>query len=69
MFLCTVASELRNYAICQLVYLLRKDTVTIRQDVLIFWKPVNFIAEMQGCHAICAKKRYVIFTIFTHQVS
>ena len=22
--------------------------MAIRQDVLIFWKPVNFIAEMQG---------------------
>ena len=29
-----------------------KDTVAVRQDVLIFWKPVNFIAEMQGCHAL-----------------
>ena len=47
-----------------------KDTVAIRQDVLIFWKPVNFIAEMQGCHAL---KQFVrkggIFTNFTHQVS
>ena len=30
--------------------------MAIRQDVLIFWKPVNFIAEMQGCHAL---KQYV----------
>ena len=26
--------------------------MAIRQDVLIFWKSVNFIAEMQGCHAL-----------------
>ena len=50
--MCTVASELWNDAICQLIYLLRKDTVAIKQDVLMFWKPVNFIAEMQGCHAL-----------------
>ena len=30
--------------------------MAIKQDVLIFWKPVNFIAEMQGCHAL---KQYV----------
>ena len=52
MFLCTAASELRNDAICQFVYLLCKDTVAIRQDVLIFWKPGNFMAEMQECHAL-----------------
>ena len=26
--------------------------MAIRQDVLIFRKPVNSIAEMQGCHAL-----------------
>ena len=26
--------------------------MAIRQDGLIFWKPVNFIAEMQVCHAL-----------------
>ena len=26
--------------------------MAIGQDVLISWKPVNFIAEMQGCHAL-----------------
>ena len=26
--------------------------MAIRQEALIFWKPVNFIAEMQGCHAL-----------------
>ena len=35
MFLCTVASKLRNDAICQLVYQLRKDTVAIRQGTHI----------------------------------
>ena len=34
------------------IYLLRKDTVAVRQDVLIFRKPGNFMAEMQGCHAL-----------------
>ena len=29
-------------------YILRNDTVAITQDVLIFWKPGNFMAEMQG---------------------
>ena len=24
----------------------------MRQNVLIFWNPVNVIAEMQGCHAL-----------------
>ena len=35
-----------------MVYMLRKNTVVIRQDVLIFWKSGNFIAKMQGCHAL-----------------
>ena len=26
--------------------------MAIRQDVLIFWKPGNFMAEMQACHAL-----------------
>ena len=26
--------------------------MAIRQDVLIVCKPLNFIAEMQGCHAL-----------------
>ena len=26
--------------------------MAFRQDVLIFWKPGNFMAEMQGCHAL-----------------
>ena len=26
--------------------------MVIRQDVLIFWKPRNFMAERQGCHAL-----------------
>ena len=26
--------------------------MAIRQDVLIFWKPGNFMAEMQGRHAL-----------------
>ena len=26
--------------------------MAIRQDVLIFWKPGNFMAEMQGGHAL-----------------
>ena len=26
--------------------------MAIRQDVHIFWKPGNFMAEMQGCHAL-----------------
>ena len=25
--------------------------MAIRQDALKFWKTVNFIAEIQGCHA------------------
>ena len=29
-----------------------RTQLAIRQDVLIFWKPVNFIAETQGCHAL-----------------
>ena len=52
MFLCTVASKLSYDAICQLLYQLRKDTVAMRQGVLIFWKPGNFMAEMQGCHVL-----------------
>ena len=28
------------------------DTVAIRQGILIFWKPGNFMAQMQGCHAL-----------------
>ena len=43
--------------------------MAVRQDVLIFGKPENFMAEMQGPDAIYAKRRYVIFTNFTHQVS
>ena len=31
---------------------LRKDTVAVRQDVLIFGKPGNFMAEMHGPHAL-----------------
>ena len=26
--------------------------MAIRQGVLIFWKPGNFMAEMQRCHAL-----------------
>ena len=26
--------------------------MAVRQDVLIFWKPGNFMAEMQGHHAL-----------------
>ena len=26
--------------------------MAVRQDVLIFWKPGNFMAEMQGRHAL-----------------
>ena len=51
---------------------LRKDTVAVRQDVLIFEKPGNFMAEMHGPHALkqfVRKRRYVIFTNFAHQVS
>ena len=32
--------------------MLSKDTVAIREDALIFWKPVNFIAGMHGCDAL-----------------
>ena len=32
--------------------MLNKDTIAIREDVLIFWKPVNFIERMQGCDAL-----------------
>ena len=48
-----------------------KDTVAIRQDVLIFWKPGNFMAEMQGCHMLkqFVQKGGVIFTNFKQQVS
>ena len=51
---------------------MRKETVAVRQDVLIFWKPGNVMAEMQGLHALkqfVRYVRYVIFTNFTHQVS
>ena len=45
--------------------------MAVRQDVLIFWKPGNFMAEMQGRHALkqFVGKGGVIFTNFTHQVS
>ena len=26
--------------------------MAIRQGVLLFWKPGDFMAEMQGCHAL-----------------
>ena len=50
---------------------LRKDTVAVRQDVFIFWKPGNFMAEMQGRHALkqFVRKGGVIFTNFIHKVS
>ena len=40
----------------------------IRQDVLLFWKPVNFIADMQGCHALkqFMRKGDMSFSIISH---
>ena len=42
--------------------------MAVRQDVLIFWKLGNFMAEMQGHHAL---KQFVRKEVchFTHQVS
>ena len=42
--------------------------MAIRQGVLIFWKPGNVMAEMQGCHALkqFVRKGGVIFTNFTN---
>ena len=54
MFLCTVASIsfeimpfVSRYTCC-----VRTHAVAVRQDVLIFGKPENFMAEMQGPHAL-----------------
>ena len=40
--------------------------MTVRQDVLIFWKPGNFMAELQGCHALkqCVRKEVCHFHEF-----
>ena len=45
--------------------------MAVRQDVLIFGKPGNFMAEMHGHHALkqFVRKGGVIFTNLTHQVS
>ena len=42
--------------------------MAIRQDALIFWKSVNFIAEMQGCHALkqCVRKGGMSFSRISH---
>ena len=45
--------------------------MAVRQDVFIFGKPGNFMAEMHGPHALkqFVRKGGVIFTNFAHQVS
>ena len=42
--------------------------MAIRQDVLIFWKPGDFMAEMQGCHALkqFVRKGGISFSRISH---
>ena len=42
--------------------------MAVRQDVLIFWKPGNFMAEMQGCHALkqFVRKGGISFSRISH---
>ena len=47
MFLRTLEFELSNNPFVSW-YTCCGTTATIRQDVLIFWKPGNFMVEMQG---------------------